>query len=42
MLLEVSGFSKRFGGLGSHTVKIRVSATPGHPRVDLDAFVYLD
>ena len=26
---------------GSHTIEIVVTGTPGHPRVDVDAFVQL-
>jgi len=35
-------FAKRFASARSHTIRIRVSGTWGHPRVDLDAFAYLN
>jgi hypothetical protein len=34
-------FARNFGTTGSHTIKIVVLGTAGHPRVDLDAFVRL-
>jgi hypothetical protein len=34
-------WSRTFGLVGQHRVEIRVSGTPGHPNVDLDAFVVL-
>jgi CHRD domain len=35
-------FSKRFSGLATHTIEVRVVGTAGHPRVDVDAFLYLN
>ena len=34
-------YSVKWGGNGTHTIKIVVVGTAGHPRVDLDAFVRL-
>ena len=35
-------FARRFSTVATHTISIKVVGTPGHPRVDLDAFLYLD
>jgi hypothetical protein len=34
-------FAKSWDGNGTHTIKIVVLGTAGHPRVDIDAFVRL-
>ena len=34
-------FAKNFGVVGRHTLRVVVVGTPGHPRVDVDAFVRL-
>ncbi len=34
-------FARNFGVVGSHTLRIVVDGTSGHPRVDVDAFVRL-
>jgi hypothetical protein len=38
-LSRVTMFSMSWPESGAHTVKIVVAGTPGHPRVDIDAFV---
>lgn len=35
-------FAARFSSVGTHTIRIRVLGTSGHPRVDLDAFLVLN
>jgi hypothetical protein len=35
-------YAKRFAALGTHTIKIKVVGTAGHPRVDVDAFLFLN
>jgi hypothetical protein len=35
-------YTKRFATLGTHTIKVKIVGTAGHPRVDVDAFMYLD
>jgi hypothetical protein len=35
-------YTRRFLALGTHTIKVRVVGTAGHPRVDVDAFLYLN
>ena len=32
-------FQRSWPASGSHTIKIKVSGTPGHPRVDMDGFI---
>jgi GH25 family lysozyme M1 (1,4-beta-N-acetylmuramidase) len=34
-------FARNWGAVGSHTLKIVVSGTPGHPYIDVDAFIRL-
>jgi hypothetical protein len=34
-------FERSWSAVGNHTIRIRVSGTTGHPRVDLDGFVVL-
>jgi hypothetical protein len=34
-------WSKAFAASGTHTVRLVIAGTPGHARVDLDAFVIL-
>jgi hypothetical protein len=34
-------FARNFGAIGSHTIRIVVEGTHGHPRVDVDAFLRL-
>ena len=34
-------FVASWASQGSHTIEIVVAGTPGHPRVDVDAFVHL-
>lgn len=36
---RIVGYQKRFGSSGTHTLDIVVAGTPGHPRVDIDAFL---
>jgi hypothetical protein len=38
---RVVAFARNFGANGTHTLRIVVSGTAGHPRVDVDAFVRL-
>lgn len=35
-------YARRFAALGTHTIKVRVVGTAGHPRVDVDAFLCLN
>ena len=35
-------FTTRWAAIGTHTIKVTVVGTAGHPRVNLDAFVRLD
>lgn len=35
-------FARRFGSVGTHTIRIRVLGTAGHARVDVDAFLVLN
>jgi hypothetical protein len=32
-------FAAGWGSMGVHSLKVAVSGTPGHPRVDVDAFL---
>jgi hypothetical protein len=34
-------WSRAWARTGTHTIRIAVAATPGHPRVDVDAFEIL-
>ncbi len=34
-------FSRSFGSVGNHVIRLEVVGTAGHPRVDLDAFVVI-
>ena len=34
-------WSRAWARTGTHTIRIVVAATPGHPRVDVDAFEIL-
>ena len=34
-------FAKRFAAVATHRIKVRVLGTPGNPRIDVDAFLYL-
>jgi hypothetical protein len=34
-------FARNWSTVGSHTLKIVVAGTAGHPRVDVDAFIRL-
>jgi GH25 family lysozyme M1 (1,4-beta-N-acetylmuramidase) len=38
---RVLAFARNFGANGTHTLRIVVNGTAGHPRVDVDAFVRL-
>lgn len=35
-------FTKTFSKIGTHEIVVRVLGTPGHPRVDVDAFLIID
>jgi hypothetical protein len=33
-----TAYQQSFAAVGTHTLRIVVAGTPGHPRVDIDAF----